>query len=620
VTQTPDPNALSEAAIKAHASGDLAEAARLYDEVLAIEPRHWLAMTNRATLLMQSGRLEEGIVAIRASLAIAPSQPTALDNLGVALGVLGRLDEAIAALREAVALKADFALAWIHLGGALHQAGRPEEALIAYGSAAEHEPTASQPRHAQGLLLYELGRGAEALALLERALALGPQSPELMNDLGLLLHDQGRAEDAAAAFERALVLKPDYPMALSNLARVLHHLDRMPEALARVDQAIALDPAYATAWLHRGDVLSATGRFDEALHCYDRLLELEPAHVDAWVRRGDVLGFLRRIEEAMVAYNQALTLDPGNIKAPTNLAAALLREGAYGDGWRLYEHRWRDPEYRMPVLNGRHWTGGEPVDGQTILLHSEQGLGDTLMMLRYAPLLARRGATVLLSVQPALERLAASVQGVKAVIPQGQAIPPFDLHIPMMSLPMAFGTEWETVAGEPYLSAPPQDVARWAERLGPKTRPRIGLCWSGNPAHADDRWRSIPLEALRPLAALDADLYTVQTDIRDRDAAAAQAMGLTLLGPELTDYASTAGLVENLDLIVTVDTSLAHLVGGMGRSGVVLLAAVPDYRWAWDEPVSPWYPGLKLLRQERVGDWGAVVEEVRAMATWMKLV
>lgn len=619
MTQTPDPAELSDAALKAHATGDLAEAARLYEQLLAIEPRHWLALTNRATLWLQTGRLEEGIEGLRASLAIAPSQPTALMNLGAALRTLGRLDEAVAAYREAVDLKADHGEAWAHLAACLHQAGRLDEAVQAYAAAADLAPASHQLRHTRGLLLYEMGRQAEALEALEAAAALAPDLVELHNDLGLVRHANGRADQAVPAFERALALKPHFPMALSNLGRALHHLDRLDEALARLDEATAQGPDYATGWLHRGDVLSALGRFEEALDCYGRVLALEPGNVDAWVRQGDVLGFLRRIEEAMVSYNQALVLDPGNAKAPFNLAAALLREGAYGDGWRLYEHRWRDPKEVMPVLPGRHWVGGEPVEGKTILLHSEQGVGDTLMMLRYAPLLARRGARVLLSVQPPLERLAAGVEGVEAVIPQGQVLPPFDLHIPMMSLPLAFGTDYDTVPGEPYLKAPAEDIARWAERLGPRegpgTRPRIGLCWAGAPTHNEDRWRSIPLDALRPLAGLDADLYAVQIDIRERDRDAFAAMGLIPLGPELVDFASSAGLVHNLDLVITVDTSLAHLVGGLGRKAFLLLAAAPDYRWGWDDAETPWYPSLKLFRQEKIGDWSGVVEAVMAAAS-----
>ena len=614
VTQTPTALDLTQAALDAHLAGDLAEAARLYEAVLALEPRNWLAITNRATLWLQTGRLEEGVEGIRASLALSPSQPTALNNMGSALRTLGRPDEALAAFRQAVEIAPGYADAWISLATLHHECGRLTEAAEAYGRAADASPDNWRPRHAQGSLLWQLGRKPEALAAIERAAALAPEVPEAQNDLGFLLHDVGRAAEAVSAFDRALILRPDFAEALNNRARALHHLNRMDEALADLDRATALAPALAVAWLHRGDALSALGRFEEALACHDRVLELEPGSVDAWVRRGDVLAFLRRIEESMAAYDRALTLDPANAKAPFNLAAALLREGAYADGWRLYEHRWRDRSEVPPVLPGRHWLGGEPVDGQAILLHSEQGQGDTLMMLRYAPLLARRGARVLLSVQRPLERLAATVEGVEAVIPQGQALPAFDLHTPMMSLPMAFATEFDTVPGEPYLSAAPEDVARWAERLGPRRRPRIGLCWGGNPKHNEDRWRSVPILALAPLAALDADLYAVQVDLRAGDDEALAAMGAIPLGPELRDYADTAGLIENLDLVVTVDTSLAHLVGAMGRRGFLMLAAAPDYRWGWEGETTPWYPSLTLFRQARIGDWSGVVEGVTAAA------
>lgn len=612
VTQAPDLLQLSDDALKAHAAGDLDGAMRLYEQVLAVDPQHWLALTNRATIWLQIGRLEEGVAGLRASLAIMPGQPTALNNLGNALRMLGRPDEALHAYREAVALADGFADAWSNLAGLLHEAGRLDEAADAYGKAADAAPTVQRPRYLQGLLLNALGRKAASLEALEAAAAIPPATPELFNDLGLLRHENDRAAEAVDAFERALALRPDYVDALSNQGRALHHLDRLDEAVARLDRAVALDPGNPTALLHRGDALSARGRFEEALACYARLLELDPGHVTGWIRRGDALGFTRRIEEAMVSFNQALTLDPAHPNAPLNLAAALLREGAYEDGWRVYEHRWRDKSEVMPSLPGGLWLGEEPVAGRTLLVHSEQGLGDSLMTLRYIPLLARRGAKVLLSVQPPLERLAARVEGVAAVIPQGEPIPPFELRIPTMSLPLAFGTTYDTVPGASYLSPPPEDAERWIARLGPRSRARIGLCWAGNAKQSEDRWRSIPLEALRPLASLDADLYAVQIDIRERDRAAFEAMGLIPLGPELTDYASTAGLVEALDLVITVDTSVAHLAGAMGRSDILMLSAVPDYRWGWEGDTTPWYPTLKVFRQERIGDWSGVVEAVRA--------
>jgi tetratricopeptide (TPR) repeat protein len=609
-------DALTQGALQAHTAGRLDEAERLYQDAIAADPANWLALTNLATVRLQTGRLEQGVEGLRASLRIAPGQPTALNNLGRALAMLGRTDEAIAAQREAAALKPGYVEALTDLGNLLSQAGRNAEAAEAFGAAADADPSSGRLRHAQGLVLHRLGRKAEALAVLERAAPLAPDLPELHNDLGVFRHDNGRAEEALAAFDRALELRPDYAEALSNRARAMHHLGRLDEALDNLDRAVALAPDYAIAFTHRGDVLSALGRFEEALACHDRALELEPDNADAWVRRGDALGFLRRMEEAVLAYDRALTLDPANIKAPFNLAAGLIREGEYEDGWRLYEHRWRDTgEGARPELPGRQWLGEEDVAGKTVVLYSEQGQGDTIMMLRYAPLLARRGAEVILSVQPSLERLAARVEGVSAVAPQGQPLPPFDLHTPLMSLPLAFGTTIDTIPGEPYLTAPPEDFARWAERLGPRKRSRIGLAWAGNPTHNEDRWRSVPLAALASLASLDVDLYAVTLDIREADRAAMDQMGVIPLGPELTDYAATAGLIANLDLVISVDTSLAHLAGAMGRKGLLLLAAAPDYRWGWDGATTPWYPSLRLFRQQRIGDWSGVAEAVRAAAS-----
>ena len=249
-----------------------------------------------------------------------------------------------------------------------------------------------------------------------------------------------------------------------------------------------------------------------------------------------------------------------------------------------------------------------------MLLHSEQGHGDTLMMLRYAPLLAQRGATVILSVQPPIERLAAAMPGVSAVIPQDEPLPPYDLHIPMMSLPLAFGTRLETVPAEPYLQAPEAERIRWRERLGPARRPRVGLCWSGSAAQKDDRWRSIPLAQLGPLLSLDADLYSLQVDVRETDIAALRASPIRDLSAELTTYADTAAVMEAMDLVITVCTSAANLACGLGRPTLVMLGAMADWRWGLEPRSSPWQPSARLFRQAVMGAWTDVVAQVRAEA------
>jgi len=602
-------------ALDAHLAGDLPEAERLYGEILLADPLHVLAQTNLAVVRLQSGRLSEGVEALRLSLQLDPAQPIALNNLGAALRALDRPEEALEAYAQAIALDPGYADALNSRAVLLETLGRLEAAAQAYGAAADAQPESAALRHAEGLTLYRLGRPEPALAALRRAAALAPDSPDAHNDLGALLDENGQSEQALAVFGRALALKPQFPEAMSNLGLALTHLGRAREALALHEAALALKPEFTAAWFNRAEALSALGRFEEALAAFDRTLQLEPGYFHARVRRADMLGYLQRLDEARAGYEQAQAVAVNDEPAGFRLAFPLLRAGRYEEGLPLYEQRWLGPLRAARVqLPQPLWLGQTPVEGKTLLLHSEQGHGDTLMMLRFAPLLARRGATVILSVQPPLERLAAAVEGVGAVIPQGRPLPPYDLHIPMMSLPLAFGVRPDTVPGEPYLRAPQAERARWAGRLGPARRPRVGLCWSGSPQHTDDLWRSIPLEQLRPLFGLDADLYALQTEVRDADLAVLRASPIQDLSAELASYADTAAVMESMDLVITVCTSAANLACGLGRPTLALLAAITDWRWGLDPEASPWQPSARLFRQAAIGDWAPAVAAVRAEA------
>lgn len=602
-------------ALKTHMAGDLVGAERLYRAAIEADPRHAAAHTNLATVWLQSGRLEEGAEGIRQSLLIDPVQPMALNNLGLALRALGRTVEALDAFTRAVAIDPAAADARVNQALLLEASGQLEAAVEAYGAAARVHAQPGPLRHAQGLALYRLGRLEEALGPLRQATELEPRTPEFLNDLGVALDESGRWDEAMQALGGALALRPNYPEALNNQALILLRLNRPEEALAGYDRAVLLKPDYASAWVNRADALSALGRFEEALASVDRALALDTASADAWTRRGDMLGYLRRLDEAELAYAKALQIEPDNAAAALHLAFPLLREGRYAEGLPLYEHRWRGPlkdarvELPMPL-----WLGETPVEGKTLLLHSEQGHGDTLMMLRYAPLLARRGARVILSVQGPIEALAAEVDGVSAVVPQDTPLPPYDAHIPLMSLPLALGTRPDAVPGEPYLRAPEAERRRWAERLGPRSRPRIGLTWSGSPTQKDNRWRSLPLASLEPLFDLDADLLALQTEMSEADRSTLGAWPIRDLSAELVSYADTAAVMEAMDLVITVCTSAANLAGGLGRPAFVMLGAVADWRWGLDPDASPWFPSARLFRQDRIGAWDQVVTRVKAAA------
>ena len=595
-------------ALNAHTGGDLAEAERLYRLVLKGTPRHLHALTNLGTVHLQRGQWSEGVKRIEESLKVSPAQPAALNNLAGALRELGREDQALAAYAKAIALKPDYAEALTNRARLLEAMGRAAEAADAFGQAFDRQPGDVSLLYSQGLLLHRLGRRDEAIACLMRVTELAPTVAEAHNDLGVMLDEQGQGDQALEAYARALALRPDYPEAINNRAVLLNGAKRFAEGLEHYEAAIALKPDYAAAWFNRAASLAGLGRIEEALASCERAVQIDSAYADAWVRGADMLGYLGRVEEAIGAYAHAQTLDPGNIRAHWNPAMLLLRHGRYDEGLAAYEWRWQGPLKDAVVdLPRPLWLGGEPVAGKTLLIHAEQGHGDSFMMLRYAPVLARAGATVILNVQEPLETLTAEVGGVSAVIPYGRPLPPYDLHIPMMSLPLALGARPDTIPREPYLKAPPAERAAWRARLGPARRPRVGLIWAGNAAQSDDHHRSVALERLAPLFDLDADLFALQVEVREADRAVLDASPLTDLGPELKTYADTAAVMEDMDLVISVCTSTANLAGGLGRPVFVLLSAIADWRWGLEPQTTPWYPSARLFRQDRLGDWDPAI-------------
>lgn len=602
-------------ALNAHTGGDLAEAERLYHLVLKGAPRHLHALTNLGTVHLQRGQWKEGVKRIEESLKVSPAQPAALNNLAGALRELGRMDQALAAYGKAIALKPDYAEALANRARLLEAMGRTAEAADAFGQAFDQQSGDLSLLYTQGLLLHRLGQRAEAIACLMRVTQWAPAAAEAHNDLGVMLDEAGQSDQALEAYGRALALRPDYPEAINNRAVLLNDAKRFAEGLEHYEAAIALKPDYAAAWFNRAASLAGLGRIEEALASCERAVQIDPAYADAWVRKADMFGYLGRVEEAISAYAQALALDPDNVRARWNPAMLLLRHGRYEEGLDAYEWRWKGPLKDAVVdLPRPLWLGGEPVAGKTLLIHAEQGHGDSFMMLRYAPVLARAGAAVILNVQEPLETLTAEVEGVSAVIPYGRPLPPYDLHIPMMSLPLALGARPDAIPREPYLKAPQAERAAWRKRLGPARRPRVGLIWSGSAAQSDDHHRSIALERLSPLFDLDADLFSLQVEVREADRPLLAASPLTDLAAELKTYADTAAVMAELDLVISVCTSTANLAGGLGRPVFVLLSAIADWRWGLEPQTTPWYPSARLFRQDRLGDWDPAIARLHEAA------
>jgi tetratricopeptide (TPR) repeat protein len=531
---------------------------------------------------------------------------------------------------------------------ALQQARRYPEAEQRYRAVLTVHPHHFDALHMLGLICLELGRHAEALTLIGAALKV-KALPDAFSNHGLVLTALQRYEEALVSFDRALKLRPDYAEVLANRGNALMRLARHEAALDCYTRAVALKPDYLAAHYNRGNALLALQRAAEALESYDRALALAPGNADALNNRGNALMRLGRVAEALASYQQTLALAPSHSEAANNRGNALVamadpaqalasfdaaaaRDPAFADpvyngamarlalgdfasGWAQYEARWNVTQFLPQRRNfaAPPWRGREPLDGRTILLHAEQGFGDTLQFVRYVRHVAARGAAVLLEVQAPLEPLLGATPGVAQIFAGGAPLPPFDCHCPLMSLPLAFGTEVSTIPADvPYVAPPADRRARWNSRLAALARPRVGLVWSGRPTHLNDRNRSIDPKLLLPLLADPrAAFVSLQRDLRPHDEMVLCAHPRIVdLAAELTDFADTAAAIAELDLVIAVDTAVVHLAGAMGKPVWVLLPHAVDFRWMYGRDDSPWYPTARLFRQAAPGDWDAVVARV----------
>jgi tetratricopeptide (TPR) repeat protein len=491
------------------------------------------------------------------------------------------------------------------------QRGKPGEAFRLMAAAVKARPDSADAHVHLGHVLRALKRDADALASYDKALALEPQNIDALGSRGDVLLALRRPAEALAGVDRILAAAPDHAEARAQRGVALAALGHQEEALADFDAALRAEPNPIVAY-NRGLTLAALGRIAEAVEAYDRTLAAIPGHVAALSSRGVALQALNRHAEAIASFDRALALAPDYADAHFNKSLALLAVGDYRAGQAEYEWRWKrtGTEHLRQNFGRALWLGETPLAGRTILLHAEQGLGDTIQFVRYVARLAAAGAKVVLEVHPELKALLSRLPGAVAVIGRGEPRPAFDLHCPLGSLPLALKTEPASVPADiPYLAADPARVERWRARVEPLGGPRVGIVWAGNTAHANDRNRSLPLAKLAPLWSR-ARVISLQRDVRAGDAELLAAVPVLQLGPELMDFDDTAAVLAGCDLVIAVDTSVAHLAGALGRPLWVLLPFSADWRWTKDSDRSPWYPSARLYREPRPGDWDDVVARV----------
>lgn len=528
--------------------GDAAAATGDIKQAIAIDPRVAMYHANLGRVLMAQGLAADAADAYREAVALAPKDASVHSDMAAALVTVGDFDAARSRARLALELDADLAPAHLNLGLALQGVG---------GQAAS---------------------GAEDC--FRRAADLDPGLADAHQALGQLHHDRGEDDRAMECYRLAVQACPGMVEAHCNLGNILRERFDLAAALVQYDAALQTAPDAAAVHANKGVALHELGRFDDALAAYDR----------------------------------ALLLDPDDAECRRNRAMTLLLLGRFDEGWRAYEARWRTVRFKSEprVSNKPRWTIGVEEPGASVLVQAEQGLGDTIQFVRYAPLLAARNMHVILQCPRPLTRLMRSVAGIIQVIEPGDPVPGHDFHIPMMSLPGAFATDQATIPADvPYLSVAESDVTAWRNRLGTGSGARIGLVWKGSAQHPRDQVRSPGLAPLLPLLDLPgATFVSLQKDGGDRDIAVHGADGIVDVTAELTDFAATAALVQGLDLVITCDTAVGHLAGALGRPVAMLLPQVPEWRWLLDRDDTPWYPTMRLFRQKEPGDWTGVVRQL----------
>jgi len=539
-----------------------------------------MALIEEATRLHKAGDLAQAAGFYEQFLIGNPNDSRALANYASLHFACRNFERALELAGAAIELEPDLGPAWNTRGVALGRLNKPADAIESFDIAIQLKPDLAEAYSNRAASLLDLAHFDRARADCEHALKLNPNLPVAHAMLGALLRDQRRYDDACKSYEHAIALAPQLIEARNGLAITLLRMGRVEEAIAANEQAIVVDPTNAESHNDRGAIFFALRRYDEALACFDTAISLRPDFGDA-------------------QWNKSLLL--------------LLR-GRYTEGWETYEWRWRSRSLAHSARNfaAPLWNG-EDLTGKTILIHAEQGLGDTIQFARYIPMVAARGGKVLFEGFAPLAGLLSRLDSRVTMLSKGSPLPHFDVQCPLMSLPRAFRTTIETVpASIPYLSAEPQHLARWRARLGPRTKLRVGLTWAGNRGYALDFSRSMTAQALSSLLEVDCEFHCLHRDITADDRVWLDAHpDVRIYGTDLVTFEDTAAIVSLMNVVVTVDTATAHLAGGLGKPTDVLLAYAPDFRWLTERSDSPWYPTVELFRQSAPGDWSEPVARVK---------
>jgi tetratricopeptide (TPR) repeat protein len=468
----------------------------------------------------------------------------------------------------------------------------------------------------KGAELNQQGNFEEALIAYDQVIIIKPDDAEAYYYRGMILCQVDRFEEALISFDQAIVINPNHAGTFNNRGVALKELSRFNDAIDAYNKAIAIEPTDAHFYYNRGYVLQKCNHFNEAAVSYEQSIAIKPDYVDAYNNLANTFREIKEFKKAFANYDFVIALKPDHADAHFNKSLLLLLIGNYEEGWRFYEWRWKQKYninslriYKQPL-----WLGNESLTNKTLLIYMEQGLGDYIQFIRYALLVQKLGVKVILEVPSILISVVATLKGQFTLVETGKPLPDFDYHCPVASLPLAFKTTLKSIPGElPYLYANENCKKKWGKKLGKKTITRIGLVWAGNPDHTNDYNRSLLLKQFSSLLTLPFEFHSLQKDLREVDAQTLiDFPDLYQHQDELHDFSDTAALIDAMDIIISVDTSVAHLAGAMGKKLWLLLPYLPDFRWMLDREDSPWYPCAILYRQKKINDWDSALEKLKA--------
>ena len=550
------------------------------------------------------------------AIKLYPNFSEAYLNYGLTLSSQENQSLALEQYKKAIEINPDYIDAYCNIGAALNISGDHEGALLAYQKAMSLNPNNDEIYYNIGVTLHQLGRYNEGLDHFNKAIQHNPDNAKAYSNRGFTFNSLGQYESALSDYQRAAQLNPNNANVFYNLGLTLSRLRQYTDALENYNKAIQVDPEYAAAYSSRGLTLNDLRQYEDAIIDHRMAIKLKSDYVEAYNNLGLTLYRLGRYDDALANYDKAIQLAPDQALAYWNKSLTKLVMGEYEEGWKLYERRWEKEGFEdRRHSNIARWTGDLDLKNKSLLIWFEQGQGDAIQFCRYALLAKHKGAKVSLEVPKRLVSLLSTIDNDISVFEEGEyQSAKFDLQIPLMSLPSAFKTTRETIpAMSPYIHLDDKKVNHWHKQLGVKSSPRVGLAWSGSTLHSNDLNRSIPLNALSAIIELPIEFHSLQVEYRKEDwDFLMKSSKVTDHQSRLKDFSDTAALIENMDLVISVDTSVAHLAGALAKPVWVMLPYSPDFRWMLNRKDSPWYPTAKLFRQHQILDWSEVINQITA--------